>query len=761
MKIDVNKFRSAFFEEAAEHLVTLETTLIELEANPEDHELIQRIFRAAHSLKGASGTFGFSDIARLTHRLEELLEDLRDRKFTLTRPLAGVLLRGADAARALVEAARDEVEVTFPEELLAEIAAARAAALADKAPPAAAPAPAATVDNPSPEALPPAGTRDVVVRFTPGPDLLRMGMDPLLVIRDLADVGEIRGRKASLDALPPLEAMDPEACYLTFSVTVRTGKSEPEIRDIFAFVEDTSEIAVIEPDDASKPKPAPAPEIPLEGRAFALYPAPIVRDAGDPANPPHPPGLLTALPPGALANPAPAKSLAAAIAPVIETIAPPAHGHGKPEGTHHPKATVLPGGTVRPGEHVSRGSAAGATLRVATDKVDRLVDLVGEVMIAQAMVVQAMNDPSPAGVERLREAMTSMERNTRELQERVMAVRMVPVGTVFSRFPRLVRDLAGQLGKKVSLELCGEDIELDKAMIEQLVDPLTHIVRNSLDHGVEPPEERLSAGKSETGILRLAAQHTGGSVEIEISDDGRGLQTDRILKKAIKNGLVRSEDQLSDDEIFALIFQPGFSTAEAVTDVSGRGVGMDVVKRNVEAMNGTVGVTSRPGYGTSIRIRLPLTLAVMDGLALRVGDQLFLLPLISIRESFRPKPAQVKSVLGKGEIMLVRGESIPLVRLHECFRIPDAVLDPTQAMVCIVETGSARVGLMVDEALGQSQVVVKSLENHFRKVEGIMGATIMGDGRVALILDATAIARQAGRTSTTKETRHGSDVRAA
>jgi two-component system chemotaxis sensor kinase CheA len=342
-----------------------------------------------------------------------------------------------------------------------------------------------------------------------------------------------------------------------------------------------------------------------------------------------------------------------------------------------------------------------------------------------------------------------------------MSVRMVPVGTVFSRFPRLVHDLAVTLGKKISLELVGEDIELDKGMVEQLADPLTHLVRNAVDHGIEMPEDRVAAGKSETGIVRLSALHTGGSVVIEVSDDGRGLQTSRIREKAIANGLIRDEDGMSEEEMHQLVFLPGFSTAGSVTSVSGRGVGMDVVKRNVEAMNGTVVVASRAGAGSSMRIRLPLTMAVMDGLALRVGAQLFLLPLIAIRESFRPKAAQVKTVLGRGEVVLVRDQSIPLVRLHEVFGIEDAERDPAHALVCIVDTGSARVALMVDEPLGQSQVVVKSLESNYRKIEGIMGATIMGDGKVALILDATAISRQAARAGLTREARHGTDACAA
>ncbi len=733
MDLDVSKFRGAFFEEAEEHLATMETTLVELSERPDDAEQLARIFRAAHSLKGAGGTFGFTDIARLTHGLEEMLDELREGRMQLTPALTDLLLRCADMLRLLLAAAMEDTAAPPYDHLIAEIAAARVAPAPEAQAPDAAPADAAPAAAPIEDAtaldagwvapdlpVPPSNKREVQVTFVPDAGSLHQGMDPLLLLRDLGEIGEIVENRADLSELPPLAELDPETCYTGWTLRLRTDRSDHEVRDVFAFVEDSSRLEIGAVPSAEEAAPAaPAPIV-------SIVPAP-------PATP------VVATPAPAVAAPKPAA-----------------------EADERSLAQASPAMLVKNPDAARAQAAKTSTLRVATDKIDRLVDLVGEVIIAYAMVAQALGDPSTSGVERLREAMATMDRNTRELQERVMSVRMVPVGTVFSRFPRLVHDLAVTLGKKISLELVGEDIELDKGMVEQLADPITHLVRNAVDHGIEMPADRVAAGKSETGTIRLAALHTGGSVVIEVSDDGRGLQTSRIRAKAVANGLIRDDDSLSEEEMHQLIFLPGFSTASAVTSVSGRGVGMDVVKRNVETMNGTVAVASRAGAGTAMRIRLPLTMAVMDGLALRVGAQLFLLPLIVIRESFRPKPAQVKTILGRGEVVLVRDQSIPLVRLHDVFGIEDAERDPAHALVCIVDTGSARVALMVDEPLGQSQVVVKSLENNYRKIDGIMGATIMGDGKVALILDATAISRQAARAAgLTREARHGTDACAA
>ena len=393
-----------------------------------------------------------------------------------------------------------------------------------------------------------------------------------------------------------------------------------------------------------------------------------------------------------------------------------------------------------------RGTApVEGALRVSIDKVDKLVNVVGELVIAQSMVQQALHDLSPAGIHRLREAVAELERNTREVQERVMGIRMVPIGTVFSRFHRLLRDLSGVLGKQLSLVTDGEETELDKGVVERISDPLTHLVRNAADHGLESPAERHAAGKPEQGTIRLSARHQGGAIVIEVSDDGRGLDAGRIRQKAVEQGLLLADADLPLEQLHQLIFLPGFSTAQAVSDVSGRGVGMDVVKRNVEALNGRVQIESEPGRGTTCRIRLPLTLAILDGMTLRVGQQLFVLPLVNIVESFRPLDSEVRTVLNTGEVVRLRGEVLPLLRLHRLFGIEPEHQDPRRGLVTVLDVGGAKVALLVDELLGQAQVVVKSLEQHFRRVDGVTGATILGDGRVALILDVGGFARVAAQ----------------
>jgi two-component system chemotaxis sensor kinase CheA len=375
--------------------------------------------------------------------------------------------------------------------------------------------------------------------------------------------------------------------------------------------------------------------------------------------------------------------------------------------------------------------------------------VIGELVIAQSMVADVVNNFSPERVGQLREAVLAVERNTRDLQERVMAVRMVPIGSIFSRFPRIVRDLAAQLGKEVRLELEGEETELDKGVVEKISDPLTHLIRNSLDHGVEPPDERERCGKPREGVVRLRALTEGGSVFVEIADDGAGLNTERIRAKALEKRLMRPDDNWSQEQIHQLIFQPAFSTAAKVSDVSGRGVGMDVVKKNVESLGGAVAIHSTRGEGARFRIKLPLTLAILDGLSLSVGGQIFILPLVSIVESFRPRASALKTLLSGGEVALVRGQALPLLRAHRLLGIEHAQTDPTKALLAIVESDGRRVALLVDELCGQSQVVIKNLDANFRRVEGVMGATIMGDGRVALILDVPGLIRLSEGASST------------
>ena len=425
---------------------------------------------------------------------------------------------------------------------------------------------------------------------------------------------------------------------------------------------------------------------------------------------------------------------------VVETLADPARAvEPQAVSTGKPGASPAP---VFPARKLDDSS-----IRVAIDKVDRLVNLVEELVISQSMLDQAMGDFSVDRLGDLREAVGTMNRNLRDLQARVMAIRMVPISTVFGRYPRLVRELAGSLGKKIVCEMVGQETELDKQVIERMGDPLTHLLRNAADHGIESPEERERLGKPPEGTIRLAAFHQGDNIVIEVSDDGRGLDPERLRQKALALGMIGAEQELSTEETYALIFAPGFSTATTVTNVSGRGVGMDVVKKNVEGLNGTIAIASELGRGTRIRIKLPLTVAILDGLCLGLGDETFVLPLLAIVESLQPRPQQVKTVFGKGEVLLMRGETLPLLRLGRLLAVPAQVTVPSQGLVVIVESEGKKCGLLVDTILGQSQVVIKNLEKNYRKVEGIAGATILGDGQVALILDVHGLVRLAARVS--------------
>jgi two-component system, chemotaxis family, sensor kinase CheA len=396
-------------------------------------------------------------------------------------------------------------------------------------------------------------------------------------------------------------------------------------------------------------------------------------------------------------------------------------------------------------------SGESSTLRVGVEKVDALINMVGELVITNAMIEQLTSHLDPMQHQRLLASVTQLSRNTRNLQESVLGIRMLPMDIVFSRFPRLVRDLAAKLGKRIDLVTLGAATELDKSLTERLVDPLTHLVRNSIDHGIEMPEKRRAAGKSDTGRLTLSAAHQGGNIVVEVSDDGAGLNRERILAKARQQGLPVS-DSMPDEEVWMLIFAPGFSTAEVVTDVSGRGVGMDVVKRNITAMGGSVEIRSAKGFGSCVRIALPLTLAILDGMSVKVGNEIYILALSSVVESLQPKPGSIKDVMGQGQVLEVRDEYLPVVPMHKMFGIAPRHTDPCKGIVVILESEGRKIGLQVDELVGQQQVVVKSLESNYRRVIGISGATILGDGSVALILDAPTLVRQSRLVPNANET---------
>jgi two-component system, chemotaxis family, sensor kinase CheA len=630
---DLSRFRDTFFQEAAEHLEAMESTLLSLNSGRADPDALNCIFRCAHSMKAGAGMFGFDAIRQFTHVLENLLDRMRNGEVAVSAARTELLLRSVDLLRKLLDGAARGETGTPPElgALLAELSA---------------------------TPIQPAET-EYAIRFEPEPDLFRLGLDPFLVLSDLAGMGRILTVEADLSRLPPLAALEPDVCYLGWQLRLATSATVEEIRDVFAFVEDVATVS-IEPAAGGATTPSPA---------------------------------------------------------VSKTVA--------------------------------RAPAREGSIRVTSEKVDRLIDLVGELVIAQSMTAQIMNGFTADRLPRLQEAIADVDRYTRELQERAMRIRMLPIGSIFSRFPRLAHDTAQLLAKQVALQINGEETELDKSMVERITDPLTHLVRNAIDHGIETPEERRQAGKPPEGSLRLSAHYEGGNVIVQVSDDGRGLDTARIRAKAIERSLIGAGDELNDEQIHALVFRPGFSTAKTVSDLSGRGVGLDVVKQSVEAVNGTVAVHSMPGGGCEFRLKLPLTLAIMDGLLLKVGEQTYILPLVSIVESIRPRREQVHGMAGRGEVIVVRNEPLPLVRLHRIFRVPTEVEEPSRGLTVIVEHERRQLALLVDELLGQQQVVIKSLETNFRKVKGITGATILGDGRAALILDVAGIVEmsRAGRSS--------------
>ncbi|RVT49292.1 chemotaxis protein CheA [Rubrivivax albus] len=689
--IDLSQFFQVFFEEAGENLENMEQMLLALDVGNADDEALNAIFRCAHSVKGGAATFGFSDVAELTHEMETLLDKLRRHELQPTVEMVDALLASGDALRA--QLARHQAggagESPDTSALLATI---RTLVDGGSAPSAATPAPTAQAAQPAaPKAAP--GTREL--ELTVGP------LDDPAVAENLVDLFK---EITDLGRIEPLDAGQSVDGVRRFKVT--TASSDNDLLDLFTFhvAREHVRLAPLGPGygfhegapGAPKAEPAPAGD---PGYGF-FDDAPGAPEAAAAARAPAPAPSTT--PASAPARPAtPAKAEA-----------------GKP--------------SAGPDQ---------STLRVSVEKVDQLINLVGELVITQAMLAQNSKDIDSALHQQLTAGLADLERNTRDLQEAVMSIRMIPMSLVFNRFPRMLRDLAGKLGKKVELVTQGEATELDKGLVEKITDPLTHLVRNSCDHGIELPNERVAKGKPAHGTITLVASHQGGSIVIEVRDDGKGLSREKLLKKARERGL-DAPDSLTDQEVYGLIFAPGFSTAEQVTDVSGRGVGMDVVKKNITALGGTVEIDSAEGYGMTVRVRLPLTLAIMDGMSVGVGDEVYILPLGSVVESFQVQPETIRTIGNRGRVVQVRDEYMPVIDLERVFDVPRFDFEHVSNIMVVVEAEGGRVALLVDELLGQQQVVVKNLEANYRKVDDVSGATIMGDGRVALILDIGSLVRR-------------------
>lgn len=640
MSMDISDFYQTFFDEADELLADMEQHLLVLQPEAPDAEQLNAIFRAAHSIKGGAGTFGFSVLQETTHLMENLLDEARRGEMQLNTDIINLFLETKDIMQEQLDAYKQSQE---PDAASFDYICQALRQLALEA----------TGETPS------AVTRLSVVAKSEPQDEQSRSQSPRRIILSRLKAGEVDLLEEELGHLTTLTDVVKGADSL--SAILPGDIAEDDITAVLCFVIEADQIT-FETVDVS-PKISTSPMLKLA-------------------------------------------------------------------------AEQAPTGRVER-EKTTRSSES-TSIRVAVEKVDQLINLVGELVITQSMLAQRSSELDPVNHGDLITSMGQLQRNARDLQESVMSIRMMPMEYVFSRYPRLVRDLAGKLGKQVELTLVGSSTELDKSLIERIIDPLTHLVRNSLDHGIELPEKRLAAGKNSVGNLILSAEHQGGNICIEVTDDGAGLNRERILAKAASQGLTVSEN-MSDDEVAMLIFAPGFSTAEQVTDVSGRGVGMDVVKRNIQEMGGHVEIQSMQGTGTTIRILLPLTLAILDGMSVRVADEVFILPLNAVMESLQPREADLHPLAGGERVLEVRGEYLPIVELWKVFNVAGAKTEATQGIVVILQSGGRRYALLVDQLIGQHQVVVKNLESNYRKVPGISAATILGDGSVALIVDVSAL----------------------
>ena len=734
---DLTQFYQIFFEEAGENLDLMEQILLDLDLGSANDEQLNGIFRCAHSIKGGAATFGFSDVAELTHHMESLLDRLRRHEITAVPRMVDVLLEAADASRSLLarHQAGGEGEALATTELVQDIrdlaAGTQGLAGAHRAPETA--TPAAPAEPAAPAVLAPSvlqsGASAAAFAAAPPPDAAGVQAGPGLRrlqvrIGPLAQLSQADAIKELFRDIPGLGSIEDLPCDAadTRIFTVCTSSSDADLCDLFTFHVSRQQVQIVEnagPATAAAPAQGQAVAAEEAQEFFGFFPgAPgAPGSSGSPGNP----DAADAMAPGAGGGQAGAASTPGAAA-----------GAALPEG---PAAVAK----SAPARAAIPGSMESSTIRVAISKVDQLINLVGELVITQAMLAQNSQGIEAAAHQQLLAGLADLERNTRDLQESVMSIRMIPMSVVFSRFPRMLRDLAHKLDKRVELVTLGEATELDKGLVEKITDPLTHLVRNSGDHGIEMPAERLAKGKPEHGTITLAASHQGGSIVIEVRDDGRGLSREKILRKARERGLDVS-DQMTDAEVWMLIFAPGFSTAEVVTDVSGRGVGLDVVRRNIAALNGTVEIDSSEGYGMKVSVRLPLTLAIMDGMSVGVGGEVYILPLSSVVESFQVQAESMETVAQATQLVKVREEYMPVIALDKAFQVPRQ--EAGGAIMVVVEADGRRVALLVDALLGQHQVVVKNLESNYRKVPNISGATILGDGRVALILDTGALVRR-------------------
>ena len=726
--MDMNEIKEIFFQECEEQLAELESGLLKLNDGDRDPETVNAVFRAVHSIKGGAGAFGLDDLVAFAHVFETTLDCVRSNRLEPTQDVLKVMLKSADVLADLTNAARDGgyVDEARSRTLVKELE-----ALANGE----TPAPAVRASEPAPAVAAPAPSDDsgfqpipfsfdsfdddepavdavtYEISFRPRRELYTKGNEAALLLRDLSRIGEMT-INCDADTLPALDKMDPEEAYFTWTIELGTAKGEDDIRTVFEFAEWDCDLEIKEVSAA-----APADERPMIPVPFDLS----ALDEGDTASGTASPSVNVAAEVVAAAETATSVSKMAAAAARVES----------------KEASAA---STAAAQNAAAAAAAGQTIRVDLDRVDRLINLVGELVINQAMLSQSVIENDTTGSSSINMGLEELQQLTREIQDSVMAIRAQPVKPVFQRMSRIVREVADMVGKSIRLVTEGENTEVDKTVIDKLAEPLTHMIRNAVDHGVETPEKRQAAGKDPEGTIKLTAKHRSGRILIELQDDGAGINRERVKQKAIDNDLIAADANLSDEEIDNLIFMPGFSTADKISDISGRGVGMDVVKRSIQALGGRISISSRPGHGSTFTMSLPLTLAVLDGMVVTVAGQTLVVPLTAIVETLQPEAASIHSFGANQRLISIRDSFCPLVDVGRILNFRATQANPVEGVALLVESeGGGQRALMVDAIQGQRQVVIKSLEANYTHVPGIAAATILGDGRVALILDVDAV----------------------
>lgn len=701
---DTRVLRDVFIREAADILASLESDLVRLE-DEKAPELVNDIFRYVHTLKGSSGIAGFKSVYAFTHRLENLLDMVRSGKLAAGREIIDLLLVGLDWIRLAIDSGEEAPGLDEGREGLLK----RVEAIIESTAPIPAEAPGGDA-GPSEEEMD-LGYRYFRIKAGFREDIFETGTDPLMIMEDLFSLGVVVERHTDRKRLPELSAMDPEKCYLGWNLVLKTKSPLQKIDEVFMFVRGDNPISV-EDITAQYAISTEDPEIKEKRIGEILVAKGILTDVE----------LNDAL-----------KTQDGENTRIGDLVV------AKGYATEREVQFAL-------GEQEKiRKRIETSTVRVDTGKLDKLLNLLGEIVIGQSAIAGIAEELDEERGFMLKNALYGLDRTTREFQEQIMSIRMIPIGPSFEQFRRFVRDTAHAHGKEIRLEIDGGETELDKTVIERIDDPLKHMIRNAIDHGIEPASEREAAGKDRNGTITLRSYHQEGNVYIDVVDDGRGIDKVKLRARAEQAGLLKPGEEASEAKLLSFLFLPGVSTAEEVGDLSGRGVGMDVVKNNIESLRGSVEITTRPGKGSTFRIKLPLTLAIIEGMLVRVGRNVYIVPLLSIVESLQPGKEDIRTVKEKGEVIQVRGEYVSLVRLYDLFGIEPEFRNPWESLVVIVEAAGSRVGMMIDELLGQQQIVIKSLENHITKSRAVSGAAILGDGRVALIIDIHGLIEEISR----------------